>query len=113
MDMRMFVTRDKATEHVAVEVNVKHRCAHFRGLFNVPAVMQPGGGCRECLSMADNPGWLHLRKCLTCGDVLCCDNSPMRHSTAHFHQTGHPLRASAEPGETWAYCYSHDKQFTP
>ena len=60
-------------------------------------------GCTECL--AQGTGWVHLRLCQTCGHVGCCDSSPMRHATAHFHATAHPVIRSFEPGETWRWCY--------
>jgi len=50
--------------------------------------------------------WVHLRLCLTCGHVGCCDNSPNRHATRHYHETKHPVARSYEPGETWGYCYA-------
>ena len=49
--------------------------------------------------------WVHLRLCLSCGHVGCCDSSPGRHATRHFHQTTHPVVASYEPGERWGWCY--------
>ena len=49
--------------------------------------------------------WMHLRMCLQCGKVGCCDNSPNRHATAHFRESAHPLIRSAEPYETWVWCY--------
>ena len=60
-------------------------------------------GCEECLQTGDR--WLHLRLCLQCGHVGCCDNSPNRHATAHFHATAHPVIRSFEPGEHWLWCY--------
>lgn len=60
-------------------------------------------GCQECLETGD--GWVHLRLCLSCGHVGCCDSSKNRHATRHFHATDHPIIRSLEPGETWAYCY--------
>nr|BFE81211.1 hypothetical protein GCM10020093_038120 [Planobispora longispora] len=48
---------------------------------------------------------MHLRRCLSCGHVGCCDSSPNKHATAHFAETGHPVIASFEPGETWRWCY--------
>jgi uncharacterized UBP type Zn finger protein len=61
-------------------------------------------GCEECLKV---PGswWVHLRMCMECGKVGCCDNSPNKHATKHFHEVGHPLIRSAEPGEDWVWCY--------
>jgi len=60
-------------------------------------------GCEDCLRIGSK--WLHLRICLTCGHVGCCDNSPKRHATAHYHETSHPLIRSLEPGEEWSWCY--------
>ena len=60
-------------------------------------------GCEECLQMGGK--WLHLRICLTCGHVGCCDDSPNRHATKHAHATPHPLIRSLEPGEEWCWCY--------
>jgi uncharacterized UBP type Zn finger protein len=61
-------------------------------------------GCEECLK---TPGswWVHLRMCLECGKVGCCDQSPNKHATKHFHEVGHPLIRSAEQGEDWLWCY--------
>jgi len=67
-------------------------------------------GCADCLAIG--AAWVHLRLCLTCGHVGCCDDSPNRHATKHFHATGHPVIRSFEPGETWAYCYP-DQAFVP
>jgi len=52
--------------------------------------------------------WVHLRECLSCGHVACCDSSPNKHASKHFHATDHPIVTSLEEGETWAYCYPHD-----
>jgi hypothetical protein len=62
-------------------------------------------GCAECLSTGTP--WVHLRLCLTCGHVGCCDSSPMRHASAHAHTVGHPIVRSFEPGENWRWCYVH------
>lgn len=64
------------------------------------------GLCEECTELGEH-NWAHLRLCLTCGHVGCCDSSPHRHATAHFTQTGHPVMRSHEPGETWRWCYRH------
>jgi Zn-finger in ubiquitin-hydrolases and other protein len=60
-------------------------------------------GCEECL--ATGGVWLHLRICLECGHVGCCDDSPSRHATAHHHSTGHPIIRSLEAGEDWSWCF--------
>jgi hypothetical protein len=67
-------------------------------------VKPSGSGCVECL--ADGGWWLHLRRCAECGHIGCCDNSPKKHATAHFHSTGHATIASFEPGELWFYDYA-------
>jgi CPA1 family monovalent cation:H+ antiporter len=68
-------------------------------------VVQPRtpGACPECLR--DGTTWVHLRLCLSCGHVGCCDSSVGRHATAHFRDSGHPVMRSAEPGEAWRWCY--------
>ena len=68
-------------------------------------------GCEECLATGGR--WVHLRLCLSCGHVGCCDSSPGRHATAHFRKTKHPLVRSFEPGEDWAYCYVDDLMLEP
>ncbi len=60
-------------------------------------------GCEECLKTGGT--WVHLRMCQTCGLVGCCDNSPGKHATAHHNESGHPIIRSAEPGESWSWCY--------
>jgi uncharacterized UBP type Zn finger protein len=60
-------------------------------------------GCEECLKMGD--AWVHLRLCLSCGHVGCCDSSKNKHATRHFRATKHPLVRSLEPGESWIWCY--------
>lgn len=62
--------------------------------------------CDECVKTGDS--WVHLRTCQTCGATLCCDSSPNRHATRHAQSSGHPVIASAEPGERWLYCYPDD-----
>ncbi|HET9142954.1 MAG TPA: UBP-type zinc finger domain-containing protein [Actinophytocola sp.] len=63
-------------------------------------------GCEECLALGT--GWVHLRVCLTCGHVGCCDSSPGKHARAHAGHLGHPIVASLEPGERWRWCYVHE-----
>jgi hypothetical protein len=60
-------------------------------------------GCEDCLRLGTP--WVHLRLCLTCGHVGCCDSSPMRHARAHAHTVEHPIVLSFEPGENWRWCY--------
>jgi uncharacterized UBP type Zn finger protein len=63
-------------------------------------------GCEECLKMGDS--WVHLRLCLSCGHVGCCDSSKNKHATKHYHASKHPLIRSIEPGEAWVWCYVDD-----
>jgi uncharacterized UBP type Zn finger protein len=60
-------------------------------------------GCEECLARGDV--WVHLRLCLTCGHVGCCDSSQNRHATKHYHSSLHPIVRSFQPGEDWVFCY--------
>ena len=59
--------------------------------------------CEECIKTGDR--WVHLRICLICGHVGCCDSSPNKHATKHFHSSRHPMMRSIEPGENWGWCY--------
>ena len=59
--------------------------------------------CDECVKMGDT--WVHLRICLDCGHVGCCDSSKNKHATKHFHRSHHPMMRSIEPGESWGWCY--------
>jgi hypothetical protein len=75
-------------------------CTHLSRIRDV-APLTPG--CEECLSMGDT--WVHLRECLSCGHVGCCDSSKNKHATRHFRATGDPIVRSMEPGEDWRWCY--------
>ena len=66
-------------------------------------VTPSGDGCQECLEIGSD--WVHLRLCLTCGHVGCCDSSPRQHAQKHFHATRHPIIQSFEPGENWRWCF--------
>ena len=76
-------------------------CAHLDQIN--PDVVPSANGYEECLKIGST--WVHLRLCLTCGKVGCCDSSPNRHASKHAKASGHPVVASAEPGERWLYCY--------
>ncbi len=69
-----------------------------------PVVPRTPAGCEECLR-GGSP-WVHLRLCLTCGHVGCCDDSPNRHATEHYHATSHPIIQSFERGEEWRWCFA-------
>jgi uncharacterized UBP type Zn finger protein len=64
-------------------------------------------GCEECLATGDE--WVHLRLCMTCGHVGCCDDSKNRHARGHFRHDAHPIVRSFEPGERWLYCFADDE----
>ncbi|HEY9856713.1 MAG TPA: UBP-type zinc finger domain-containing protein [Stenomitos sp.] len=81
-------------------------CRHLDQIRNVPPRTS---GCEECLRMGDT--WVHLRECLTCGHVGCCDSSKNKHATQHFRQTQHPIIRSFQPGENWAWCYVDELLF--
>ena len=72
-----------------------------------PVKPRTPNGCEDCLRLGTP--WVHLRLCLTCGKVGCCDSSPMRHSRAHAASTGHVVVRSFEPGEDWRWCYAHEQ----
>jgi CPA1 family monovalent cation:H+ antiporter len=80
-------------------------CVHLR---DAPRTARPDtpGQCQQCVD--EGIQWVHLRMCLTCGHVACCDSSPRRHATAHNGVTGHPVMRSVEPGEAWRWCYVDD-----
>jgi hypothetical protein len=76
-------------------------CPHARDVR--AEVTSSATGCDECRLTGDD--WVHLRICMTCGGVRCCDSSRNQHATKHFHASGHPIIRSYEPGEAWAWCY--------
>jgi uncharacterized UBP type Zn finger protein len=83
-------------------------CNHFAQAQPVPAPPAAhAAGCEECVRLGDT--WVHLRQCLVCGHVGCCDSSKNKHATRHFHTTTHPVMRSVEPGETWGWCYVDER----
>ncbi len=81
---------------------MQNNCEHLRQIISEPEPNTPEG-CEECLKSGDE--WVHLRLCLICGHVGCCDNSKNKHATKHFHETNHAVIKSFEPGESWKWCY--------
>ena len=77
-------------------------CEHLEAADPGVAARTPGV-CEACVDLGTR--WTHLRRCLTCGAVGCCDSDPHRHATAHYESTGHPVMQSQEPGEQWRWCY--------
>ena len=75
-------------------------CTH---LSEIRDVTPSADGCEDCLKIGDT--WVHLRLCMECGHVGCCDSSPEKHADRHYDETGHPVMRSFEPGEAWRWCY--------
>jgi hypothetical protein len=85
------------------------QCTHLAQVRATPP--RTPDGCEECL--ASGSRWVHLRLCLTCGHVGCCDSSPEKHATRHYGQARHPLMRSLEPGEDWGWCYVDELTLQP
>jgi uncharacterized UBP type Zn finger protein len=81
------------------------RCSHTDQI-EITQLPAESAGCEDCLQAGDV--WLHLRICLTCGHVGCCDDSPNKHATAHARGTEHPIIRSLEPGEEWCWCFEDE-----
>ena len=81
-------------------------CTHLDQTHDVTPT---GDGCEDCLATGGR--WVHLRLCMTCGKVGCCDSSPNRHATAHHGASGHPIIQSFEPGEDWWWCFEDELAF--
>jgi len=79
-------------------------CAHIAAVSTVKPAKRHA--CEECVKIGAR--WVHLRTCQNCGSTLCCDSSPNQHASKHARAIGHPVIASAEPGERWLYCYPDD-----
>jgi hypothetical protein len=86
-------------------------CSHLAMISSTISDVEPSGsGCEDCLAMGAR--WVHLRMCMHCGHVGCCDNSPNRHATAHWREyLDHPIIRSYEPGEDWWWCYPDELYF--
>ena len=84
-------------------------CTH---LDQIDADVKPDSdsGCSDCLAIGSH--WVHLRECMTCGHVACCDASPNQHATKHFLASAHPVMRSIEPGESWWWCYLDEVAFS-
>ena len=86
---------------------MKTKCTH---LDQIKFLRPASHVCQECIEMGDL--WVHLRMCLVCGNVACCDDSKNKHATKHFHSTTHPVMRSIEPGEKWGWCYVDETMLT-
>ncbi|MGA2758565.1 MAG: UBP-type zinc finger domain-containing protein [Solirubrobacteraceae bacterium] len=84
-------------------------CSHLDQID--PAVKRDSEiGCSDCLAIGGQ--WVHLRECMICGHVACCDSSPNQHASKHFDASGHPVMRSLEPGESWWWCYVDEVAFS-
>jgi uncharacterized UBP type Zn finger protein len=84
---------------------VEEPCEHLR---SAPDPLEPDDRrCEDCVR--EGTTWVHLRQCLACGHVGCCDSSPRRHASVHFEDSGHPVIRSAEPGESWRWCFVDER----
>jgi uncharacterized UBP type Zn finger protein len=85
------------------------RCTHLDQIRDVePSTTE---GCEDCLRTGDR--WVHLRLCLSCGHVGCCDSSPNKHASKHAAESGHPIIQSFQPGEDWIWCYVDEVAMSP
>jgi monovalent cation/hydrogen antiporter len=80
-------------------------CAHAERLLD--ATPNTPDGCEECLKQGEHE-WFHLRLCLSCGHVGCCDSSPGKHASKHYEATDHPVVRSFQPGESWKWCFADE-----
>jgi len=89
-------------------VTAEPTCTHLDQI-SVTELPVPIDGCEECLKIGGR--WLHLRMCMSCGKIGCCDSSPNRHARTHAAESGHPIARSAEPGEEWSWCFIDEAAF--
>ena len=96
----------RARRGEAASATVPETCEHLAADAESGVEPQPltPGKCQECDELGEST-WAHLRMCLTCGHMGCCDDSPNKHATKHYHHTHHPVIRSMEPGESWRWCY--------
>lgn len=91
-------------DQTALTAPVTAACEHLRERPGIVSPTSPPDACPDCLAIGDH-NWVHLRMCLDCGHIGCCDSSPNRHAEAHYHQSDHPVMRSIELGESWRWCY--------
>src|SRR5437899_6656703 len=103
--LRLLASKRESTSARRRTTMARNTCEHVK---QIRPVTPNSEGCEECLATGDR--WVHLRLCLTCGHVGCCDSSKNKHATKHFHASGHPVMKSAEPGEDWGWCYIDEIQ---
>ena len=84
-------------------------CTHLDRIEVKPPLLAEVEGCEECLKTGDQ--WVHLRLCLSCGKIGCCDSSPNQHASKHARADGHPIIRSMQPGEDWCWCFEDEVGF--
>ena len=105
-DLSALSLRMKKRRQVAALQTLIMACTH---LDQIKPVTPSADGCEDCLKIGDT--WVHLRLCMTCGHVGCCDSSKNKHATKHFQATNHPIIKSFQPGEAWGWCYIDEEMF--
>lgn len=98
---------DSIGKHISSSRPSGKECGHH-GL--IQEVVPSAKGCEECLAAGDT--WVHLRMCMICGHVGCCNDSKNQHATKHFLETNHPIMRSLEPNEEWMYCFIDETQWS-
>ena len=83
-------------------------CTHLDQI-RITELPETVAGCEECLKTGST--WVHLRMCMTCGTIRCCDSSQNRHASKHAAESRHPIMRSAMPGEDWSWCYIDEVDF--
>lgn len=101
---RLGVPAGDSSNRTVVRLSETQRRTRRRGRLDLARVVTPGStGCEECLRTGDT--WVHLRICMGCGHVGCCDESKNRHATRHFQESGHPIVKLFDEKEDWAWCH--------
>ncbi|MBA2619375.1 MAG: UBP-type zinc finger domain-containing protein [Rubrobacter sp.] len=107
-EARASTGRTKSSRNNSNGRRAKQACTHLDQIRDVePSAI----GCDDCLRIGDT--WVHLRECLSCGHVGCCDSSKNKHATKHFRATAHPIVKSFQPGEDWIWCYVDEVVMEP
>ncbi len=96
------------TRVVTIGKDAEQQCSHLGWIRDV---VPSATGCEECLAAGDR--WVHLRMCMVCGHVGCCDASKNKHARKHFHASDHPIMRSIEPGEDWMWCFVDNMLILP
>ena len=92
---------------------VEHHALTMADDYSIDPTIPPSGtGCVECLA-TENGWWFHLRRCVQCGHIGCCDQSPSQHGSKHAEAEHHPIIRSFEPGEDWGWCYADQLMLEP